>query len=332
MSQHGGGFCTRCGAEQGGSFAFCANCGNRQVPTEPEPESGSERQPGLAQLDVPGLADSSPEGPEPAAGRKPDSRDRRLEVVSAVLLAAASVMTAFSLYQATRWSGVMTTSFNEASAERAAANVVETGVQQEWAADNSAWVQYRIAEEADDLERMAFIRIENFTGQMEIAHDTWAEVWFDLGLVVGIEDGLRPSDLALMSEDELLVIAAQLPPEAMATIEELERDEFYFDTVQGVILEYANHSPLFHPVWFEESTYSEAVSMNEEAADLFDEARDANQSGDDYVLGTVLFALTLFFAGIATKFHSHGVTVALLVVSCLFLVGGSLLVVQLPYH
>lgn len=150
--------------------------------------------------------------------------------------------------------------------------------------------------------------------------------------MVGVEEGLRPSDLAVLSEEELLLVAAQLSPEATAAIDELKPDEFYLGSVQGAILEYANYSPLYHPVWLKESAFSESISLNEDAAVLFDEAREANQDGDDYVRGRVLFALTVFFAGIATKFHSHGVTVALLGVSCMFLVGGSVLVTQLPYH
>ena len=45
-------------------------------------------------------------------------RDRWVELVAAVLLALATVMSAWSAYQATRWSGVQATAFSRASALR----------------------------------------------------------------------------------------------------------------------------------------------------------------------------------------------------------------------
>ncbi len=44
--------------------------------------------------------------------------DRRLEVVSTVLLARATVATAWSGYQATRWSGEQTKAYSRANAAR----------------------------------------------------------------------------------------------------------------------------------------------------------------------------------------------------------------------
>ena len=51
-------------------------------------------------------------GPQPSRFRE------RIELWSAVLLAAATVATAFSAYQATRWGGVQATAFTEAGANR----------------------------------------------------------------------------------------------------------------------------------------------------------------------------------------------------------------------
>lgn len=57
-----------------------------------------------------------------------------------------------------------------------------------------------------------------------------------------------------------------------------------------------------------------------------EEARDANQTGDDYVLTTVLFASVLFFGGVGTKFKSRLVKgVTLLFGATLFVVGAILL-------
>jgi hypothetical protein len=52
------------------------------------------------------------------------------------------------------------------------------------------------------------------------------------------------------------------------------------------------------------------------------QARDANQTGDNYVLLTVLFASVLFFAGVSTKFDALRVQQALLTMAVLLLVVG----------
>jgi hypothetical protein len=56
----------------------------------------------------------------PAAGRttEDERRDRRIEMIAAVLLSIATVVTAWSAYQATRWSGVQAESYVTASARR----------------------------------------------------------------------------------------------------------------------------------------------------------------------------------------------------------------------
>ena len=51
-------------------------------------------------------------------GAKPGSTRERIELWAAVLLAAATVGTAYSAYEATRWGGVQATAFTEAGANR----------------------------------------------------------------------------------------------------------------------------------------------------------------------------------------------------------------------
>jgi lipopolysaccharide/colanic/teichoic acid biosynthesis glycosyltransferase len=45
-------------------------------------------------------------------------RDRRVELIAAIMLSIATVVTAWSAYQATRWSGDQTESYTRASATR----------------------------------------------------------------------------------------------------------------------------------------------------------------------------------------------------------------------
>jgi hypothetical protein len=48
--------------------------------------------------------------------------DRRLELIGVIILAAASVLTAWSGFQSTKWSGVQAASYSQASAQRTEAN------------------------------------------------------------------------------------------------------------------------------------------------------------------------------------------------------------------
>lgn len=60
------------------------------------------------------------------------------------------------------------------------------------------------------------------------------------------------------------------------------------------------------------------------------QARDANQTGDNYVLTTVLFASVLFFAGVSTKFDEVRVQKGLLGVAIVLLVVGVGLLLSFP--
>jgi len=59
----------------------------------------------------------------------------------------------------------------------------------------------------------------------------------------------------------------------------------------------------------------ESSRLQEEAEAKFEEGKEANQNGDDYILATVGFASVLFFAGVTTKFKSPRVRVLSLLVA-----------------
>ena len=69
---------------------------------------------------------------------------------------------------------------------------------------------------------------------------------------------------------------------------------------------------------------AEAERLTAESEKAYDEATAAGDIGDKFELATVLLALTLFFAGIATLFRRRLVAVSLLGVSLAALVAGGL--------
>jgi hypothetical protein len=54
------------------------------------------------------------------------------------------------------------------------------------------------------------------------------------------------------------------------------------------------------------------------------------QRATNYVLGVVLFAVALFFAGMSTKVHGHGVRLGLVVLGCTVFLGAVAWIATLP--
>lgn len=73
-----------------------------------------------------------------------------------------------------------------------------------------------------------------------------------------------------------------------------------------------------------------AEDLLAEAEEKSEEAREANQRGDNYVLTTVLFAAVLFFAGVGTKFRSRFVKVLTLFAGTALFVTGAILLATYP--
>lgn len=79
---------------------------------------------------------------------------------------------------------------------------------------------------------------------------------------------------------------------------------------------------------------SEGARLAVQANDLADleiaKAAQANQTGDNFVLVTVIMAMVLFFAGIATRFGDRRVRRGLVAMAGVLLVGGTLFMLSLP--
>lgn len=74
----------------------------------------------------------------------------------------------------------------------------------------------------------------------------------------------------------------------------------------------------------------QAKQLDQRSEGLAAEVRRNIQRSTNYVLGVVLFAVTLFFAGMSTKLASPGVRKALLVVGCAIFVGTAVWVATFP--
>jgi len=200
----------------------------------------------------------------------------RIELWSAVLLAAATVATAYSAYEATRWGGVQATSFTEASGSRTESAKAESDGFTLVAIDADIFTQYAVAFSQDNERLLKILRTRFFRGEFKVAYRAW----------------LKQHPL---TNPKAVKLPFQLPQYKVAKLEEADR-------------------------------------LSEKAGRLFEEGREANQTSDDYILGTIFFAAVLFFAGLSTKFTSDRIAMGALGFGTLMFVGGLVRLGTLPFH
>jgi hypothetical protein len=183
----------------------------------------------------------------------------RLEFVAAILLAAATVATAWSGYQSTRWNGEQAKSAARAnalrieSAKAAGLANTQTGID---VATFTQWVD-AYAQKQTELTDFYFAR---FRKEFKPAVNAWI--------------ASRP----------LKNPKAPLTPFAMPQYRLAAR--------------------------------ADAERLDAEAEVYAARARQNIQRASNYVLGVVLFASALFFAGISTKLASPRIRVAMLALGC----------------
>jgi len=192
-----------------------------------------------------------------------------------MLLALATTASAWSAYQATRWSGLQTIHFSEATAARLEATRASNTAGQKFSIDVGLFVQYAEAVSENNQKQSDFL-YQRFPSRLKTAVDEWRKT----------EPLTNPDAPGSPFEMEVY------------KVDEQEKAREYIDL----------------------------------AEQKFEEAKDDNQNGDNYVLLTVLFASVLFFAGISTKFETFRIKVAMVILSAGVFVITLLQLVQYPVH
>lgn len=75
-----------------------------------------------------------------------------------------------------------------------------------------------------------------------------------------------------------------------------------------------------------------AKELNAQADALSAQARDANQTGDNFVLVAVVMASVLFFAGVGTKLKGRAVRLMMLLFGTLLFLGGIAFMLSMPQN
>jgi hypothetical protein len=184
-----------------------------------------------------------------------DGRAERLEIVATVLLALATVATAWSGYQASRWNGEQAKAFsrgNAARIESTRASALADAQTQIDVATFTSWVDAYAQKQA----QLAAFYFKRFRAEFKPAVDAWIAT--------------RP----------LMNANAPLTPFAMPQYRLAARKE--------------------------------AGKLELEAAAWAAKASTNVQRATDYVLGAVLFAAALFFAGMSAKLRTQRLRTVLL--------------------
>jgi hypothetical protein len=186
------------------------------------------------------------------------------EIVATVLLASAAVATAWSSYQATRWTGEQTKAAGRVNAVRIEAARAQGLAEAQTEIDVATFIQWIDARSAGDRELEEFYS-DRFRPEFAPAFDAWLAT-----------DPLEDAD------------APSTP---------FEMDEYHLDAA------------------------SEAGRLDTAAEGLAAVVRRDVQRAANYVLGVVLFAVALFFAGIGTKVRGSGARRVVLVIGCAIFLG-----------
>ena len=199
--------------------------------------------------------------------------ERRLELISTVLLALATVATAWAAYQSRQWTGLQSQGYSKATANRIAENRFAALANRQVQIDVATFIQWVDAREQGHAALADFYRTR-FRSEFQPAFAAWLAT--------------KP-----------------------------------FGNPQ------APKTPFAMPQ-YRLKTSDQANRLEVDAAAFSNKAKDANQRADNYMLAVVLFASSLFFAGISIKLRSLRTRIAILSLGCLLFLGTAIWVATFP--
>ncbi len=199
--------------------------------------------------------------------------ERHLELASTVLLALATVATAWSAYQSRQWTGEQSQGYSHATATRIAENRASALANRQVQIDVATFIQW-VDARASGRRTLADFYRTRFRDEFTPAFDAWL--------------AQRPFSNA----------AAAKTPFALRQYRLQSSDD--------------------------------AEALEAKAAAASQGAKDANQRADNYMLAVVLFASSLFFAGISMKLGSVGARTATLLIGCVLFLGTAAWLVSMP--
>ncbi len=214
----------------------------------------------------------------------------RIELIATIVLAIATILTAWSAFQAGKWGGTQAINFSEAGVARTESTRADTRAGQISQIDAAMYIDW-ITALSDELNSGA-ITLASVTSYTPT-------------------DGTISGFLYKRFREEFLpAVDAWL---ATNPITSDDAPKTPFDMDEYVVADHVL-----------------AVELSTEADAKGQDARDANQNGDNYVLTMVLFASVLFFAGVSAKLVAKRNRLIALGFGIFLLLSGIIILVSLP--
>jgi hypothetical protein len=201
------------------------------------------------------------------------SSDRRFELFATVLLAVATLATAWSAYQARVWTGEQSQGYSRANATRADVNRTAALANRQVQIDVATFTHW-VDAHAQGRAPLAAFYAARFRNEFKPAFRAW----------------LATKPFTNRAAPKTPFAMPQYRLQAAARADRLE-------------------------------AVADAASQG---------AKDANQHADNYMLAVVLFASSLFFAGISTKLESRTARVALLALGWVLFLGAATWIATSP--
>jgi hypothetical protein len=216
--------------------------------------------------------------------------DHRFELLEAILLALAAILTAWAAFQATKWGGVQADSYSRAGAARTES-----------------------VRESTRAGQLSAIDVDTFTSWLAaVAADERA----------GVESGLTEDGYMPLAGTESAFLYERFRPEFHAAFDAWVAD--------GPRVNPAAAPTPFAMPDYRVAEAERAIALADEAEERSAVARSANQRGDNYVLMTIMFALVLVLVGIGTKMDTVTARTFLFVLATVALVAAAGVVVTFP--
>jgi hypothetical protein len=214
----------------------------------------------------------------------------RIELIATIVLAIATILTAWSAFQSGKWGGTQAINFSEAGAARTESTRFDTRAGQLTQIDVAMYIDW-VTALVEDIESGSIPALA--PGAYEPTQGTISGF-----LYLRFREEFRPAIDAWIATDP--TNDANAPPTPFAMAEYTVADAIEADRL--------------------------SVLADEKAA----AGREANQTGDNYVLTMVLFASVLFFAGVSSKMNRPRNRMLVLGFGLLTLTTGIVILVSLP--
>jgi len=201
----------------------------------------------------------------------------RFEFFAAILLGLAAICTALSSFQGGLWDGKQAEAYGKANTEATAAAAERAKATVEMSKDAQIDITaYQLIEQGlNSAESNPAVANSSF----EIASYLYTRQMSDAGYK-----------------------ALGLPPEAK---KDPGDDEEKSEALKGDVLDKASNKDLVGDEAYQKEMLAKADELTAQSEKTFKEGNDANETGDKFELANVMFAVSMFFMGIALVFKTE---------------------------